>query len=112
MALPAPFLGRYSGQPARAAGWRGHHKAVKAEKVVPWTDAGPRGKSASPTAGPRLLGAKAAAEYLGVPYTSLRDIAHRGHIPVVRVPDCRRWWFDRRDLDRAVEAWKETREDF
>jgi excisionase family DNA binding protein len=56
---------------------------------------------------PRLLSAQGAAKYLGVPYTSLRDWALRGHIPIVRVPDCRRLWFDRRDLDRAVESWKE-----
>jgi excisionase family DNA binding protein len=55
---------------------------------------------------PRLLSAQNAAKYLGVPYTSLRDWALRGHIPIVRVPDCRRLWFDRKDLDRAVEAWK------
>jgi excisionase family DNA binding protein len=62
---------------------------------------------ASPSAAaPRLLSAQGAAKYLGVPYTSLRDWALRGHIPIVRVPDCRRLWFDRKDLDRAVEAWK------
>jgi excisionase family DNA binding protein len=58
---------------------------------------------------PRLLSAQSAAKYLGVPYTSLRDWALRGHIPIVRVPECRRLWFDRRDLDRVVEAWKERR---
>lgn len=63
---------------------------------------------ASPS--PRLLNAQAAARYLGVPYTTLRDWALRGHLPVVRVPDCRRWWFDRGDLDRAIEAWKEQRD--
>ena len=57
---------------------------------------------------PRLLSAQAAARYLGVPYTSLRDWALRGHLPIVRVPDCRRLWFDRRDLDRAIDTWKET----
>ena len=56
---------------------------------------------------PRLLSAQAAARYLGVPYTSLRDWALRGHIPIVRVPECRRLWFDRKDLDRAIDAWKE-----
>ena len=62
-----------------------------------------------PSAGtePRLLSAQAAARYLGVPYTSLRDWTLRGHIPIVRVPECRRLWFDRRDLDRAIDAWKE-----
>ena len=55
----------------------------------------------------RLLSAQAAAAYLGVPYTSLRDWALRGHVPIVRPPDCRRLWFDRRDLDRLIEQWKE-----
>jgi excisionase family DNA binding protein len=62
----------------------------------------PAGETAS-----RLLSAQAAAKYLGVPYTSLRDWALRGHVPIVRVPDCRRLWFDRRDLDQAIESWKE-----
>lgn len=55
----------------------------------------------------RLLSAQDAARYLGVPYTSLRDWALRGHVPIVRVPNCRRLWFDRRDLDRAIDVWKE-----
>lgn len=55
----------------------------------------------------RLLSAQDAAEYLGVPYTTLRDWALRGHVPVVRAPQSRRMWFDRRDLDRIVEQWKE-----
>ena len=56
----------------------------------------------------RLLTAKDAAQYLGVPYTTLRDWAHRGMLPIVRPPDCRRWWIDRLDLDRFVERFKET----
>ena len=55
----------------------------------------------------RLLSAQDAAEYLGVPYTTLRDWALRGHVPVVRAPQSRRMWFDRRDLDRIVEQRKE-----
>ena len=61
--------------------------------------------------GPRLLSAQAAAVYLGVPVTTLRDWTFRGHLPVVRVPDCRRWWFDRCDLDRAIDGWKEHQRD-
>ena len=60
------------------------------------------------TSAGRLLTAKDAAHYLGVPYTTLRDWAHRGILPVVRFPDCRRWWIDRHDLDRVVERFKET----
>jgi excisionase family DNA binding protein len=59
---------------------------------------------------PRLLSAQAAAKYLGIPYTTLRDWVARGHISIVRVPDCRRLWFDRKDLDRSVDAWKERAE--
>ncbi len=66
----------------------------------------PSGDAQTPSA-PRLLSAQTAAKYLGVPYTSLRDWALRGNLPIVRVPNCRRMWFDRRDLDQAVEAWKE-----
>ena len=68
-----------------------------------------RGRQSPGVAQPRLLSTQAAARHLGVPYTTLRDWAQRGHLPVVRVPDCRRWWFDRQDLDRAIEAWKEQK---
>ena len=56
---------------------------------------------------PRLLSAQAAATYTGWPYTTLRDAALRGHMPVVRIPGSRRMWFDRKDLDRVIDAWKE-----
>jgi excisionase family DNA binding protein len=54
----------------------------------------------------RLIAAKPAAEEMGVPYTTLRDLAFRGLIPVVRIG--RAWYFDRRDLDRLIERSKET----
>jgi hypothetical protein len=55
---------------------------------------------------PRLLNAQRAASYLGVPYTSLRDWALRGHVPIVRPPSCRRLWFDKGDLNRLIDLWK------
>jgi excisionase family DNA binding protein len=61
---------------------------------------------AVPIGVPRLLSAQDAARYLGLPYTTLRDCALRGHLPIVRVPDCRRLWFDRQDLDQALDVWK------
>ena len=61
-------------------------------------------RSAAP--GPRLLSAQTAAKYLGVPYTT-RDWALRGHLPVIRAPQSRRMWFDRKDLDRIVDQRKE-----
>jgi hypothetical protein len=54
----------------------------------------------------RLLSAQAAADYTGWPYTTLRDAALRGNLPCLRIPGQNRMWFDRRDLDRAIEAWK------
>ena len=57
--------------------------------------------------GGRLLNAQDAARYLGLPFTSLLDVARRGDIEHVRIPGCRRWWFDRRDLDLAVQRWKQ-----
>jgi len=70
-------------------------------------DAPPAAGSARPTHTGRLMNAQLAASYLGVPYTTLLDAARRGDIEHVRIPGCRRWFFDRRDLDRAVERWKE-----
>jgi hypothetical protein len=60
---------------------------------------------------PRLLSAQDAASYVGWPYTTLRDAVLRGLVPVVRIPGQRRMWFDVRDLDRLIEAWKERRTD-
>jgi hypothetical protein len=70
-----------------------------------------------PAQGARLLNAQAASAYLGIPYTTLRDLALgvRARLdrdprpPVlacVKVPGCRRLWFDRADLDAAILRWK------
>lgn len=74
--------------------------------VVPFEEP-PKARQRPLPEGGRLVSAQKAAAYLGVPYTSLRDWALRGVVPIVRVPGCRRLWFDRRDLDRLVDAWKE-----
>lgn len=55
----------------------------------------------------RLMPAKAAAREIGIPYTSLRDLALRGEIPVVRLGS-RAWYFDRDDLARLIASHKET----
>ena len=57
--------------------------------------------------GGRLLSTQAAADYTGWPYTSIVDMVHRGLLPVVRIPGSRRMWFDRDDLNRAIDNWKE-----
>jgi excisionase family DNA binding protein len=55
---------------------------------------------------PRLLSAKRASAELGVPYRTLLDVAHRGELPIVRVSSS--LYFERRDLDRWVEARKDA----
>jgi hypothetical protein len=54
---------------------------------------------------PQLAAAKKVAAETGVPYTSLRDIALRGEIAVVRIG--RAWYFDRADVGRWIETRKE-----
>lgn len=54
-------------------------------------------------AGPsRLLSAKQAAAHLGIAYTSLRDLAFRGEVPIVKFGN--RWFFKREDLDRLIDS--------
>jgi len=54
----------------------------------------------------RLVPAKEASRETGIPYSSLRDAAQRGKIPVVRIN--RAWYFERADLDKFVESHKEV----
>jgi excisionase family DNA binding protein len=65
-----------------------------------------RGKRAATTSNeaPRLIAAKSAAQALGLPYTSLRDLAFRGELQVVKVG--RAWYFERRDLEQWVSCRK------
>ena len=53
----------------------------------------------------RLVRAKVAAAETGIPYTSLRDLAFRGEIPVIKIGKA--WYFDRQDL----ESWIATRKE-
>jgi excisionase family DNA binding protein len=52
----------------------------------------------------RLIKAKRAAEDIGIPYTTLRDVAIRGEIPIVRVG--RALYVERRDVDLWIEQRK------
>lgn len=54
----------------------------------------------------RLLSIRAAATELGVSVWTLRDLIASGHLRSVQPPGVRRIWLDRRDIDRAIEAWK------
>jgi excisionase family DNA binding protein len=55
--------------------------------------------------GARLVSAKVASIETGIAYTTLRDLAFRGEIQVVRVG--RAWYFERRDLDQWIASHKE-----
>jgi hypothetical protein len=54
---------------------------------------------------PRLVRAKVAAAETGIPYTSLRDLAFRGEIAVIKVGKA--WYFERRDLENWIATTKE-----
>jgi excisionase family DNA binding protein len=49
---------------------------------------------------PNLAPNKVAAREIGLPYTTLRALAQRGEIPVVKVGV--RWYVDRGDVDRWI----------
>jgi excisionase family DNA binding protein len=55
---------------------------------------------------PRLIGAKRVPDEYGIKYTSLRELAHSGEIPFLRVG--RAMYFELRDIDRWIESRKET----
>jgi hypothetical protein len=60
---------------------------------------------------PRLLDLHAASAYLGLRERKVRELASRGILPRVRIPlvagEIRKLLFDRLDLDRLVDAWKD-----
>ena len=50
-----------------------------------------------------LLTLQAASREYGPPYTSLRDLIIRGHLPTVRRGDSRRIWVKRAELEHLIE---------
>ena len=50
------------------------------------------------------MNAQDAARYVGVPYSTLRDMGLRGVIPVVKFPGVRRLFFKVADLDRLIDS--------
>ena len=69
-----------------------------------------RSASAAPRPSPgrvpvssRLLTLQRASAESGIPTTTLRDLHFRGHLPIVRLPGCRRGWVRREDLERLIE---------
>lgn len=63
---------------------------------------------------PRLLDLPTAAAYLGLSPWTVRDLEAAGSLPRVRIPlphdgELRKLLFDRADLDRLIEGWKDGR---
>lgn len=54
----------------------------------------------------RLLSIADAAKELGISPWTLRDLIGAGQIRAVQPPGVRRIWLDRRDIEKALEAWK------
>ena len=72
----------------------------------------PQAKEASGLITPRLLDLAGVASYLSVSTWTVRDLEAAGILQRVRVPhanngELRKILFDRNDLDRLIEVWKE-----
>jgi excisionase family DNA binding protein len=63
-------------------------------------------KDAQTFTAPRLLGLKEAAAELGMSVWTLRDLVGSGSLRAVQPPGVRRVLIDRKDIERAIEAWK------
>ncbi len=70
-------------------------------------------KSERPAIDPRLLGLRASGWYLGDLSTwTVRDLEAKGILKRVRIPlpnggELRKLLFDRADLDRLIDEWKD-----
>jgi hypothetical protein len=63
---------------------------------------------------PRLLDLHTAAAYLGLSHWTVRDLEASGSLSRVRIPlphdgELRKLLFDRMELDRLIDSWKDAR---
>jgi hypothetical protein len=70
------------------------------------------GAAVQQTIAPRLLDLQGAATYLALSAWTVRDLEQSGILARVRIPlpnagELRKLLFDRTDLDRLVDGWKE-----
>lgn len=109
LAAASQRLRRKPGRPRKTDSGRVH--------ATPQVDGGSndarRGGAPAPvTITPRLLDLLATAAYLGVSPWTIRDLEAAGVLARVCVPlpggrELRKLLFDKSDLDRLIEAWKE-----
>ncbi len=102
-------LRRRPGRPRKAPA---RHDAGRPEAGAS-LNSGPDGRALAQHASvPRLMDLRATAAYLAVSEWTVRDLDAAGVLHRVRVPlpnggELRKLLFDRADLDRLIEAWKE-----
>lgn len=92
----------------------GHVPGTSGQQVAENTGANGRALASQAVApvSPRLLDLERAAMYLGVSGWTVRDLEAAGVLPRVRVPlpnggELRKLLFDKIDLDRLIENWKD-----
>jgi excisionase family DNA binding protein len=72
----------------------------------PAATSAPETATTTKTATTRLLSLQQAAAELGMSVWTLRDLIGAGELRAVQPPGVRRIYLDRRDVERAIEAWK------
>src|SRR5262249_16134880 len=73
---------------------------------IRWADFS-RGVTMKPRPNARLVSLRNAADEVGLAYHTLYELIQHGHIPVVRLPGMRSLYIEGRDLDSAIDSWKE-----
>ena len=122
---PLPVLGSRRGKPGRPRTGdhgifgkpeNGHSAGTATMK--PHTNSGVDDRAQVQTTvvpvNPRLLDLHSAAAYLGLSEWTVRDLEAAGTVPRVRIPlantgELRKLLFDRADLDRLIDGWKDAR---
>jgi excisionase family DNA binding protein len=90
------------------AGSRSHVTRSCGTDADPKPRRGPISSSLKASDSQRLLSAQQVAIETGLPYTTIRKIVHQGALRRVVLPGSRRWWLDRRDVERFIESAKTT----
>lgn len=66
-----------------------------------------RKRTDTAAAKPRLLTMSQVVSEYGLSRSSLRDLVHRGVLPVIRFPGGRSWRFERDDIERVLSQCKD-----
>ena len=110
LAAASQRLRRRPGRPRKAASGQDGSMLDAGSRM---TSGRERSALAQGASAPRLFDLHATAAYLGVSAWTVRDLDAAGVLRRVRVPlpnggELRKLLFDRTDLDRLIEAWKDS----